>query len=166
MLKKIRAKVANRIEEQKMTRAGRRTVKHRGKVFAGKTGYHGKELNLSEPFSVPVTISGDILEINEPRPGTTRYPISRERFYELKEASIKAERLAKDKSTLIRDESAAKAEIAAAAPGTEMAASAFAPFAAPAITYPSASTNFSGIAFTKWIPADCTMAVGPDHILV
>lgn len=149
-----------------MPGAGRRTVKHRGKVFAGRTDSHAKELNLSEPLAVLTAVSGDLLEINEPRPGTTRYPISRERFYELKEASVQAERLVKENSTLVRDEAGARAEIATAAPGTEMAANAFAPFAAPAITYPSASTNFSGIAFTKWIPADCTMAVGPDHVLV
>src|SRR5206468_8481922 len=28
------------------------------------------------------------------------------------------------------------------------------------------STNFVGIAATGWIPADCTMAVGPQHVLL
>lgn len=110
-------------------------------------------------------IAPDIEELNEPRPGTTSYPVSRELFSKLKEASISAERLDKSDSTITKDVAKADFEIATAAPGTEMAASAFAPFMAPTITYPTASTNFAGIT-TKWIPADCTMAVGPDHVLV
>src|SRR5205814_4190335 len=31
---------------------------------------------------------------------------------------------------------------------------------------PSGSTNFAGLPATGWIPPDCTMAVGPQHVLV
>jgi hypothetical protein len=149
-----------------MPKTGRRTIKHRGKVFTGKTAVLGKEFNLSGPLPAEVGLAGEILEINEPRPGTTRYPVSRELFSQLKEASVAAEGLVKKESTITRDEAEAKLEIANAAPGTEMAASAFAPFAAPAATYPMPSTNFAAITSTRWIPPDCTMAVGPDHVLV
>lgn len=51
-----------------------------------------------------------------------------------------------------------------------MAARAMAPAALEAglepVAAPSGSTNFAGIAATGWIPPDCTMAAGPQHVLL
>jgi hypothetical protein len=44
------------------------------------------------------------------------------------------------------------------------AAAALAPGSEP-VAAPAASANFAGIAATGWLPPDCTMAVGPQHVL-
>ena len=36
----------------------------------------------------------------------------------------------------------------------------------PAPAAPSTTSNFEGLTFTGSIPADCTMAVGPSHVMV
>jgi len=150
-----------------MRRANRVSVrKHRGKVLAGKVSAAAQEFNLSGPGTMD---AGEALEeINEPRPSLSRYPISRELFYELKEESVTAQSPEKTDSTIVKDEAQAQFEIASAAPGTDNAPSAFIPFAAPTATYPTASTNFASIAATatSLTPPDCTLATGPDHVLV
>src|SRR5258706_2586141 len=99
-----------------------------------------------------------IREVNEPRPQTTsRYPIPNEVFEALKKAAPKA-RLAKKSATLAKD-SGKKGEIAALA-GAPVALE---PGHEPIAT-PTGSTNFAGISATGWIPPDCTMAAGPQHV--
>jgi hypothetical protein len=133
-------------------------------VLTGKASAAPQEFNLSGPAAMDAWDA--LAEIDEPRPSPTRYPISRELFSQLKEESLTAQSPEKTDSTIIKDEAQAPFEIASAAPGMDNAASAFVPFAAPTATYPTASTNFAGIAATSMTPPDCTLAVGPDHVLV
>ncbi len=98
-------------------------------------------------------------ELNAPRPSGNRYPIPNAEFQALKEAAPKA-KLPKPAATLAKD-TGKKSELASMAavpvaegPGLEPASA------------PTTSTNFAGISATGWIPPDCTMAVGPSHVLV
>ena len=95
-------------------------------------------------------------ELMEPRPKTTsRYPISNEAFEALKAAAPKAKLAVASavRSKDVKKRGAAPETSAPLAPGNE-------PVAAPV-----ASTNFAGISATGWLPPDCTMAVGPSHVL-
>lgn len=96
-------------------------------------------------------------EAMEPRPKTTsRYPISNEEFERLKAAAVRA-KLRRASAVLSKDATRRRTRSAAVsmpeAPGAE-------PTAAP-----TPSTNFAGISATGWLPPDCTMAVGPNHVL-
>ncbi len=97
-------------------------------------------------------------EVRVPRPYTTRYPISNEVFEALKQAAPKA-KLAKCTAETAKDSRKKKGELSAAAAAPLEAG--FAPISAP-----TGSTNFAGIASTRWIPPDCTMAVGPQHVVL
>ena len=97
-------------------------------------------------------------EVNVPRPYTSRYPISNETFEALKSAAPKA-KLPKVTAELARDKGK-KSELSSLPP----AAAALAPGSEP-VAAPAASANFAGIAATGWLPPDCTMAVGPQHVL-
>jgi hypothetical protein len=95
-------------------------------------------------------------EPKEPRPKTTtRYPISNEVFEALKVAAPRARLAAVSavRSKDVKRRGAAPRALAALAPGSE-------PAAAPVL-----SNNFSGITATGWLPPDCTLAVGPEHVL-
>jgi hypothetical protein len=98
-------------------------------------------------------------ERRESRPYVSRYPIDDDRFRQLKEAAGTA-KLAKGDLTASAD-SGAKPEVSA----TGVALAAMDPSLEPSAA-PSASTNFSGISATGWIPPDCTMAVGPAHVML
>jgi hypothetical protein len=98
-------------------------------------------------------------EVNEPRPYTSRYPIPDEEFRALKEAAPRA-KLARKTAATAKD-SGRKQEIAALAMATAALEAGLEPVAAP-----TGSTNFAGITATGWIPPDCTMAVGPQHVLL
>src|SRR5436305_8409120 len=96
-------------------------------------------------------------EINVARPYTSRYPISNEAFESLKSAAPKA-KLPKVTAQRALDKGKK----------TELSALTMAPALAPGsepVAAPSGSTNFAGIAATGWLPPDCTMAVGPQHVL-
>jgi hypothetical protein len=99
-------------------------------------------------------------ELNEPRPSSTRYPISEEEFVALKAAAPKA-KLPKVTATRARDSRRKTDELSARAMATAPPEPGLAPVAAP-----SGSINFAGIPATGWIPPDCTMAVGPQHVLL
>lgn len=96
-------------------------------------------------------------EAKEPRPSPTRYPIPDATFKQLKERAYTL-KAAKGKIQEALD----------AAPTVEapagMVPQAFA--AAPPAPALSPGTSFAGIADTGWIPPDCTMAVGPDHVVL
>ena len=98
-------------------------------------------------------------ERRESRPYTSRYPIADEQFRQLKEAAVKA-KVAKGDATAAAD-SGGKLEVSA----TGAAVAAVDPSLEPSAA-PTAATNFSGIAATGWIPPDCTMAVGPAHVML
>ena len=103
-------------------------------------------------------LAATMVELNEPRPYTDRYPISEAKFEELKEAAHK-KKIDKGDATLAKDKGN-KVELA----GGAMAA--FAPAGGPVAAAPIAATNFAGITATGWLPPDCTMATGPSHVVL
>ena len=119
----------------------------------------GKAGVAYEPGAALAREAAAMPEKMDPRPKTTsRYPISNEAFEALKAAAPRAKLAAtsavRSKDTLKKGGAAAPPTARAAlAPGHE-------PEAAPA-----PSSNFTGIAATGWLPPDCTMAVGPAHVL-
>lgn len=126
-----------------------------GEALAGKAR-RGQEWDPSQPD----TQAPAMPEVNEPRPYATRYPIPEEEFRALKQAAPKAE-LPEPTATRVKDPRRKKEELSALA----MAPAALAPGLEPAAA-PTGTTNFAGIAATGWIPPDCTMAAGPDHVLL
>ena len=124
----------------------------RGKAKSGKAkagvAYNPAGALSSKSMAMP--------EQMEPRPKTTtRYPISNEAFNALKAAAPTARLAATSamRSKDVKKRVAAPQVMEALAPGSE-------PSAAPV-----ASKNFAGISATGWLPPDCTMAVGPEHVL-
>jgi len=101
-----------------------------------------------------------LAEAREPRPYRTRYPIPDADFVRFKERARTA-KLPKGKATLIADSARKQAEPAATAGAPRVAEVAMAPASAPTL-----SGGFAGIAATGWIPPDCTMAAGPEHVLL
>jgi hypothetical protein len=100
-----------------------------------------------------------LAELKEPRPYTTRYPISEAEFAKFKERARTA-KLVRGAAPQVAD-AGPKAELAVAPAGPQAFEAALEPAAAPV-----GSVNFAGIAATGWIPPDCTMAVGPSHVLL
>jgi hypothetical protein len=134
---------------------------HRGKPIPGKHAAKGVAYDPSIPLpqAAATALAGPVNE--RPRPAKTRYPIDMETFAELKGSSAKeAVSLKKGASVLTLDTSKKVQELALAAPG--MAA----PLAAEPAAAPVAMTNFQGITATGWLPPDCTMAVGPQNVLL
>lgn len=120
----------------------------RGRAAAGET---------YKPDSPKKRARSALPEMMEPRPKTTtRYPISNEEFERLK-AKAKTARLAKVQATAAKD----------ATPKRRVGAKSLAPQAqgAEPVAAPAPSSNFAGITATGWLPPDCTMAVGPSHVL-
>ncbi|MGH9931821.1 MAG: hypothetical protein ACREA9_21695 [Pyrinomonadaceae bacterium] len=126
--------------------------------YKGKAGKSGKGQEFDPSHASLEALSASVAEINEPRPYTSRYPISDSQFYKLKAAAYK-KKVAKNAATKSKD-SGKKRELAglaipqmAAAPGLVAAA-------------PLPSSNFAGITATGWLPPDCTMATGPNHVML
>lgn len=146
---------------KKSTRAkhsGRRSrapSQYKGKALAGRA-IRGREWNPAQPEAFAAAYP----EINEPRPYTSRYPISNEKFEALKAAAPKA-KLPKVTAERVKDSAKKKEELSA----RPMAVAPIAPGLEPSAA-PTGSTNFAGIAATGWLPPDCTMAAGPEHVLV
>lgn len=103
--------------------------------------------------------AASLVERMEPRPKTTsRYPIPNEEFERLKAKAPKA-KLPRTTAVLAKD--ARKRRAVAAAPTTAPEAPGTEPVEAP-----TPSGNFAGITATGWLPPDCTLAVGPNHVLL
>ena len=98
-------------------------------------------------------------EKREPRPYTSRYPIPDDRFRKLKDSAVKT-KVPKGSMTASAD-AGGGVEVSS----TGVALAAMDPSLEPSAA-PTASTNFGGIAATGWIPPDCTMAVGPSHVML
>ena len=135
--------------------ASKSAAEYKGRALHGKAA-KGKEMDPSAPM--PMAAVG-LVELNEPRPGKTRYPISEQEFVKLKEASHK-KKLGKSTVTAAKD-GGKKTELGPQALGSFDVMAAAEPAAAP-----TPVTNFEGIPATGWIPPDCTMATGPAHVLV
>ncbi|MBX6314244.1 MAG: hypothetical protein IRY99_15230 [Isosphaeraceae bacterium] len=140
-------------------------VAHPGKPLAGK---HPRKATAYDPAAQPSAelAAAAGLVVDRPRPAKTRYPIDLETFNALKTQAKQSPRtLARPTSELVADTGRKKAEVelATAAPA---AVAATAPLPeAPAAT-PVTLANFAGTPTTGWYPPDCTVAVGPQHILV
>jgi hypothetical protein len=128
---------------------------YKAQGLAGKAT-RGREWDPSQPEAQAAALP----EINEPRPYTSRYPISNEKFQALKDAAPKA-KLRKVTAETSRDTPRKSEELSARA----MATAALEPGLEP-VAAPSGSTNFAGMPTTGWFPPDCTMAVGPQHVLL
>lgn len=133
-----------------------RSTQYRARASKGRHA-RGYEWHPAQPEAMALAT---VQEINEPRPYTSRYPIPDKEFAALKDAAPKA-KLAKPTAERVRDSAKKKEEISARAMAPVASAPGLAPTAAP-----TASTNFAGIAATGWRPPDCTMAAGPEHVLV
>src|SRR5262245_5536087 len=101
-----------------------------------------------------------VVEMREPRPYRTRYPISDEQFSRLKVAAEKA-KPPKTAMPISADAPISRAEIAGMVARPAQVAPEVEPTAAP-----NFATGFAGIPATGWIPPDCTMAVGPAHVIL
>jgi hypothetical protein len=132
----------------------RALAEFKGKALAGKA-VRGQEWDAAQPEALAAALQ----EVNEPRPYTSRYPISNEQFESLKAAAPKA-KLPKHTAESVKDSAKKKEEMSA----RPMAVAALAPGLEPTAA-PTGSANFAGIAATGWLPPDCTMAVGPAHVL-
>jgi len=110
--------------------------------------------------SAPMAARAALVEVRKSRPYTSRYPIPDAEFAALKAGAATA-RIGKVRATSSADKGAGGAE---PVPRAAMAPEAQ-PGLAPAMA-PSASASFGGIAATGWLPPDCTMATGPEHVLV
>jgi hypothetical protein len=130
------------------------TADYKGK--AGKSSVKAKEFDPSHAALEALSVS--VAEVNDPRPYTSRYPIPDARFKKLKEAARKT-KLAKKSATIARDSGKKKELAATTMPDMAMAGG-------PVAAAPLPSTNFAGIPATGWIPPDCTMATGPNHVVL
>jgi hypothetical protein len=127
------------------------------KALAGRAA-RGREWDPTQP-AAPAAAAAVAEEVNEPRPYTSRYPISEEDFKALKAIAPKA-KLKKSTAERTKDSGKPKSELSALA----MAPAALEPGLEPAAA-PTGTTNFAGLV-TTWLPPDCTMAVGPQHVLL
>jgi len=112
---------------------------------------------MYKPDDARMSAAAFQVELMEPRPKTTtRYPISNEEFERLK-AKAKAAKSTKLSAVAAKDSpKRRRSNLKSLVPEAQGAE----PVAAPA-----PSTNFAGISATGWLPPDCTMAVGPSHVL-
>jgi hypothetical protein len=134
--------------------------KHKGKPRAGKTS---RAVSLEPIPDLSVAAAFDLVEqLDRPRPAKTSYPIDLKRFEALEAQAIKIKIKAKKATEIVHDKGR-KAELAAS-PG--MMALADAGLVLEPAAAPVALGNFQGIADTGWFPSDCTMAAGPQHVLV
>ena len=116
----------------------------------------GRAMTADEPASRAPAAP----ELRESRPYTSRYPISNDEFLALK-ADAPTARLGKVQATLAVDRTPR---------GGAAARPALTPLAMSpgmgATLAPAAAANFDGIAATGWLPPDCTLAAGPNHVLL
>ena len=153
------------------TASARKTTRKRSSRTGGRAGAgagakglpgrasRGKEMTVDlEPMTAAAFTA--VAEKREPRPYTSRYPIDDEKVKKLKESATKV-KLAKAAMPASADKSVAQVEIAGMQERPAQPAPEMEPSAAP-----NPSTSFAGIPATGWLPPDCTMAVGPAHVLL
>ena len=136
--------------------------KHRGKALSGKAP-KGASFN---PAEAEILALGADLQYDRPRPATTRYPIDLKTFESLKAEALtsRAAAAVKRGSTIVADKSKSKTEATSSSATIDAVG---APLAdAPVEAAPSILSSFAGFSATGWLPPDCTLAVGPTHVLV
>jgi len=156
--KKRATKVRKARKARKARSSVRRTrapARYEIRALEGRAA-RGREWDVAQPEAQAPALP----EVNEPRPYTSRYPIPNEVFASLKAEAPKA-KLPKSTAERTKDSAKKKDELSA----RPMAVTPMEPGAEP-VAAPTASINFAGIATTGWIPPDCTMAVGPLHVLL
>lgn len=119
-------------------------------------GTRGVDFRLDAPLPA---YAAEAKGVDLPRPARTRFPIPHDTFLSLKESSKDSKPLALRAASVVRDTSRKRGEMAMAP-----AAAAAVVVAEPAAT-PAAVTSFAGLAYNGWLPFDCTLAVGPNHVL-
>jgi hypothetical protein len=125
----------------------------------GRAGRAAAGRSMSPSESSRAAAVEALIELNEPRPYRTRYPIPEAEFVRVKQRARTA-KVARRTVPHAAD-SGRKTELAVAPAASRAFEAAMEPAAAPV-----SSVNFAGIPATGWIPPDCTMAVGPNHILL
>jgi hypothetical protein len=115
-----------------------------------------------EPADPLLSAAPSVPEVTRPRPSTTRFPIGVEEFLTLKSRAADPDSLSVDKpaSTLVSDQGE-KFELASTTMADLLTAGPAGPVSAAAT-----AVNFAGISATGWLPPDCTIAVGQQHVLV
>lgn len=127
----------------------------RGKALAGRAT-KGEEFDLNDSGPQAMAAAA-ATEVREPRPYKSRYPIPDEEFKALKQTSLKVKLATGD--AFVAKDSGKKEEVAVAFLGSAGGVE------APPSAAPTPSSGFPGIAATGWLPADCTVATGPNHVL-
>ena len=149
--------------------------KHPGKPKAGKSSAAGVVTDPQQQLAVASAAPAvdEVATLSRPRPATTRYPISLQDFEDLEAKAAKVKAKAKKGTTFVADKPD-KRELAQQ-PGVPLASgpAASAPQAGPPAPPaglpagpPAPMGNFAGLPDTGWFPPDCTIAAGPNHIVV
>src|SRR5215208_2773168 len=136
--------------------------KFRGKVLQGRSA-KGISLQAAE---VEIMAMGADLQFNRPRPAKSRYPVDMETFLKLKKKSetLNALTATKRGSNVISDKSK---KTVRKSRGLAMMEAVGSPISTtPVAANASVLSGFAGIPATGWLPPDCTLAVGPGHVLV
>lgn len=159
----VKARVAKKTARKTASRKRTATPSQGIKTVRALAGKSGRGTEFDPSHELPEAMAAGLAELRQPRPYTSRYPIPEEEFRSLKEKA-KRVRLPVGSATHSKD-SGQKAEIATlGVVGLETLAPQLA--AAPPAGTPSPTTNFAGISATGWIPPDCTMTIGPSHVLL
>jgi hypothetical protein len=137
-------------------------VRHRGLARDGRAGSKGREF---EPAEIGPEAEGPGYELlDRPRPAKSRFPIDLATFTALKDAAVSTRHRGTLDSTITQDKG--RRRVVRAVEAALEVMSAAAPGEAAAAAAPAGGVNFQGIAATGWIPPDCTLAAGPEHVLV
>lgn len=123
----------------------------------GPSGTSGKEMSLTGELPLAAAAAAEPVRI--PRPNNTRYPIPHDAFLALKAASRVSAPLPLRSAVVARDARGRRQE---AAPVMAMAAVETA--AVPTAAATPVST-YAGLGENGFIPWDCTLAVGPNHVV-
>ena len=128
----------------------------------------GKDFDAGQSDTLAAAALGadEALQYDRPRPSPTRYPIEMPKFLALKKkVETSKTKMAKPGTTIVPDRPGKSAPPAAPA-GVGPLEMAGVPFLdAGVAAAPVSIVSFPGIAATGWVPPDCTLAVGPSHVL-
>ena len=118
----------------------------RGRALKGQAP-RGRAWDPSKPATMSrARAMAASVELNEPRPYKTRYPIPDEKFKALKEGAPKA-KLARPTAARVKDSGKKRIEVSARGIAAAPVLPGLAPSAAP-----MPSGNFAGISATGWLP--------------
>jgi hypothetical protein len=123
-----------------------------GRVCRGKAAMAPIQFS---PTARQITPAAAVRQVQLPRPSKYRYPIEPEVFANLKGGARHSHIPRRELATLSNDRALVSVSgLRAAAPGAPVVA-----------TKPNISSQFSGIDATGWIPYDCAVAAGAQHVV-